>query len=383
MPTLTRLQTLVFGLVILALGAGALLRVELPAPPAAARDWLQGGAARDFERHYDAAIPTRDFGTNLWAALEYRLFGEGRRDLVVGRDGWLFSAEEFDTHPQAGAEIARRLALIGWVRTQLQERGAALLVAPLPAKIRLYPEQLDPNRRSPAALRAGLYGQLLADLARRGIPAADLHAALAACRARGDEVFLRTDTHWTPQGADCAARALVATARRRGLAAPDAGDGNPYRTEVENPAAAHSGDLFRFLPLAPHFENWLPAPEAYEQRRTRRAASGGGGLLDETPVPEIVLVGTSYSADARWNFTGALQQAFGEDVLSHAVDGRGPFLPMLDYLADAGARTAPPRLVIWEIPERYLPAPVDLRDRGLPAALLPPDSLPTLTRSPS
>ncbi|MDP3857034.1 MAG: hypothetical protein Q8Q73_04635, partial [Stagnimonas sp.] len=379
--TLTRLQTLVFGLVILALGAGALLRVELPSPPVQAGDWLQGGAARDFERHYDQAFPTRDFGTNLWAALEYRLFNEGRHDLVIGREGWLFSAEEFDTYPDAEAEVERHLALIDWVHQRLAARGVVLLVAPVPAKLRLYGEQLDPGGRRPAAIRARLYERLLDELDRQGIPAPNLLGSLERCRAQG-EVFLRTDTHWTPRGADCAAQAMAMVARARRLARADAA--GQYRTLIDNPAAAHEGDLFRFLPLAPHFESWLPAVEAYEQRRTERVGAGASaGLLDETAAPEIVLVGTSYSADRRWNFVGALQEAFGEDIVSYAVDGRGPFQPMLDYLDDPEARQQPPRLLIWEIPERYLPRPVDLRGQGLPTALGRPAPQPPSPRSPT
>ena len=382
MPTLTRLQTLVFGLVILALGVGALIRVELPSPPVQAREWLRGGAARDFERHYDEAFPTRDFGTNLWAAIEYRLFHEGRHDLVIGREGWLFSAEEFDTYPDAEAEVVRHLAFIDWVQQQLAARGVVLLVAPLPAKLRLYGEQLAPGGRRPAAIRAALYERLLDELDRQGIPAPNLLRSLERCRVQ-DEVFLRTDTHWTPQGADCAAQAMAMVARARGLAPADTG--GRYRTVIDNPAAAYEGDLFRFLPLAPHFESWLPAGEAYEQRHTERVGVAGtaGGLLDAAPAPEIVLVGTSYSANPRWNFLGALQQAFGEDVVSYAVDGHGPFQPMLDYLGNAEARRQPPRLLIWEIPERYLPRPMDLQGQGLPAALQSPAPTPSNPRSPT
>jgi alginate O-acetyltransferase complex protein AlgJ len=68
-----------------------------------------------------------------------------------------------------------------------------------------------------------------------------------------------------------------------------------------------------------------------------------------------VLVGTSYSANPLWNFTGALQEAFGEDVVSYATPAHGPFLPMQEYLDSADFKARAPRLVIWEMPERYLP----------------------------
>ena len=89
----------------------------------------------------------------------------------------------------------------------------------------------------------------------------------------------------------------------------------------------------------------------------------GADLFGEAPAPAVVLVGTSYSANPLWNFTGALQEAFGEDVVSYATPAKGPFLPMLEYLDSADFQSAPPRLVIWEMPERYLP----MRDDGEPA----------------
>ena len=69
----------------------------------------------------------------------------------------------------------------------------------------------------------------------------------------------------------------------------------------------------------------------------------------------MALVGTSYSAGEAWDFAGALREALGADVLQAAQEGEGPFEPMSDYLEDDAFLQTPPRLVVWEIPERYLP----------------------------
>ncbi|MEN8821030.1 MAG: hypothetical protein ABF271_07985, partial [Abyssibacter sp.] len=66
---------------------------------------------------------------------------------------------------------------------------------------------------------------------------------------------------------------------------------------------------------------------------------------------------TSYSADPLWHFTGALQQALGRDVVNFAEAGQGPFKPMARLLAGDDLQAAHPRLVIWEVPERYLVQP--------------------------
>ncbi len=107
----------------------------------------------------------------------------------------------------------------------------------------------------------------------------------------------------------------------------------------------------QFLPLAPYFAVLMPRPDLLTTTSTQ---TQGADLFGDAPMPGVTLVGTSYSADTRWNFDGALRQSLSEDVLNLAQAGHGPFEPMLAYLAQPQDAQAPRRL-IWEIPERYLP----------------------------
>lgn len=351
-------QSSLFAALVLGVAAAAGSRmVPFDAPPGA--DWFDGRLARAFESHYDERFPGRTLATNTWAAMDYLLFDEGRPGVVVGREGWLYTEEEFKAYPEGADTVATHLALVPWVRDQLARQGTQLVVALVPSKARIYPEFL--GARHPAALHAGLYGHARATLRASGIVAPDLEAALAACKRR-TPAFLRTDTHWTPAGARCAADAVRAAAGFSGQAR--------YRTRTESVEVLH-GDLLSFLPLAPYFSSLLPPPEQIDVRRTERVAGASDpaqALLGEAAAPPVVLVGTSYSADPRWNLTGALQEALRDDVINYAAKGQGPFLPMLDFLMNAGDLPAPPRLVVWEIPERYLPMAQDLRvERGAPA----------------
>jgi alginate O-acetyltransferase complex protein AlgJ len=72
---------------------------------------------------------------------------------------------------------------------------------------------------------------------------------------------------------------------------------------------------------------------------------------------DVVLVGTSYSANADWSFVEVLKTALGRDVLNYAEQGQGPARPMLAYLASPDVQDAPPQVVIWEFPIRYLADP--------------------------
>jgi alginate O-acetyltransferase complex protein AlgJ len=332
------------GVVSLAIAAGV-RATPAPVPVQGEADLINGRTARAFESHYDTVFPARTLGINLWGAVEYTVFGEGRPGVVVGSDDWLYTSEEFMAPAGAEARIQAHLEQVAEVREALKRRGSRLIVALVPAKARVYPEHLA--ARHPDPLHAQLYDGVLAALRARGVTAPDLMQELLQCKPVAP-VFLRTDTHWTPAGAQCAAAAVARAAHGLHVAlAPMA-----FRTRYA-PFQPHHGDLVKFLGLEPWFVALAPPQDRLRQPRTE-PVTPADPLADDAPAPQAVLVGTSYSANARWDFTGALQQALHADVANLAAEGEGPFKPMLEYLRGATHATAP-RLVIWEMPERYLP----------------------------
>ncbi|SDG85500.1 alginate O-acetyltransferase complex protein AlgJ [Pseudomonas benzenivorans] len=317
---------------------------------------LDGGLAKTFESHYDKQLPVKEIGTNVWAALDYLLFGEGRPGVLVGSDDWLFSDEEFKPVEGARQNLRDNLALIQGVRDELARRDIALVLAIVPAKARLYPEHLGEHRAS--SLQQRLYQEFHVAARGAGITAPDLLGPLQQAKQQGP-LFLRTDTHWTPLGAEIVARQLGA-AVSQSLAL--GGEPQQFVTEAGE-QAPYKGDLTRFLPLDPLFAELLPAPDPLQKHQTRAVdqASGADALFADSELP-VTLVGTSYSANPNWNFAGALRQHLQRDLSNHAEDGHGPLLPMLKYLQSEELKNAAPQLVIWEFPERYLPMANDLSD---------------------
>ena len=172
----------------------------------------------------------------------------------------------------------------------------------------------------------------------------ELSEVLTTTKTQGD-VFVRTDTHWTPLGAKVVAKQLAETVHDRlpTLELPAA----TFQTSPSTTATP--GDLLRYLPLPKG-----TGPQAPQIQATTTTKLGdGGGLLGDEPVA-VTLVGTSYSAIKTWNFEGALKQALGTDVLNVADEGQGPIVPMRAYLKSQTLNDSPPKLVIWEIPERFL-----------------------------
>ncbi|AZD06469.1 Alginate O-acetyltransferase AlgJ, inner membrane [Pseudomonas chlororaphis] len=319
---------------------------------------LNGRWAKAVETHYDDEFPIKRLGTNLWAALDFKLFNEGRPGVVLGRDQWLYSDEEF--HPIVNEELNLQgnYALVEGVRQTLKEQGVKLVMAIIPAKVRLYPEHLGDVQ--PASIHANLYQDFHARVAADKILAPDLLGPLQQAKQNGQQVFLRTDTHWTPAGAEIAANQLAKAIAEK---APLMGQPQRFVTEAEQ-TVVHKGDLRLFLPLDPLFENLMPAKEPLQKRVTRAAddqPAADDALFADNEVP-VTLVGTSYSANPNWNFVGALKQALHSDVVSYAEDGHGPVLPMLSYLKSDAFKNSPPQVLIWEFPERYLPVNNEIGD---------------------
>ncbi len=336
-----------FFVVSLLLGAGAaVLTPETWRWPNEGSFWRGEQAAR-YEQTFNGALPFRDAAISTWGVLEYTLLNEGREGVLVGSDGWLFTDEEVAFYEDAAAETARKLRFIERARTQLAERDVALIVALIPDKSRVYAEHVGRPLPSYTGAR---YRAFRAELVAGGVLAPDLLTPLQNAKAE-TQVYLRTDTHWTPAGAEVVASTLADALADKGIP-------GLFETEYETETTGqkpYEGDLLTFLPLGA-LQGLGPPPDRLEARRTQNVSGSSGGLFGAQTVP-VTLIGTSYSADDTWNFAGALQKELGADVLNLAAEGQGPLPPMRAYLDSAELRDTPPALVVWEIPERYLPVP--------------------------
>lgn len=339
----------VFLLVVLACGFGAALLTPETFNWPREGSFLQGEQAARYEQAFNEALPFRDTAIATWGVLEYGLFHEGREGVVVGENGWLFTGEEVAFYEGANAETTRKLAYIEKVQTELAAKDIALIVALVPDKSRVYPEFVG---RALPGYTANRYESFRRSLIRAGIPAPNLLTPLLQAKA-DEQVYLRTDTHWTPAGAEVAADRLARAVRSTDVPGLFERD---YETTVTG-REPYEGDLLTFVPLGAWQRRLGPRPDGLETRETRALGGAeGGGLFGAQTVP-VTLVGTSYSADEQWNFAGALQEALGAAVLNLAAEGQGPLPPMREYLASSELQNAPPNLVVWEIPERYLPMP--------------------------
>lgn len=329
---------------IISLFNPALLRA--PAQPL-----LDGSWTTAYQRDFDAESPLLKPATTTWGMLEYTLFKQGRPGVLVGENDWLFSTEEFEVTLNEDDQPAldEDLSAIADIRQRLRSDGVELMVVVLPAKARLYPERLG-RYQLPAAAQ-DRYAAALHRLEELEVHVVDPLRPLLQEKG-SSQLFLRTDTHWTPEGARVVALAIADQVERTGqsgwLGSRDFGTSRQESETVR-------GDLTEFLPLGP-FYDWVgPRDDRISIYRTESNTPSSNDLLAKVTIP-VTLVGTSYSEDERWNFAGALREALGSDILNAARRGEGPFRPMFDYLDGEAYRSTRPDLIVWEIPERYLGA---------------------------
>ncbi|MFP4442045.1 MAG: alginate O-acetyltransferase AlgX-related protein [Spirochaetia bacterium] len=320
------------------------------------RPLLQGEWTTAYQNKYEEELPIRDFARNVWGFIRFVLFREGENGIVVGAENWLYTAEEFTIYDGGKNRLEKTITYITEVRQELINLGVHLVIAPVPAKVRVYPEHLG-RRGMPEELETR-YRSFLAKLNESDIEVSNILSALLREKS-SSQVFLRTDTHWTPAGASAAAEKISETVIPL-LEQESVSRGDIIREQGD--IVTYRGDLFNFLPLGAFQDTVGPAPDRIETFEYIKKNGPNQSLFGEIITP-VALTGTSYSAGELWDFSGALEAALDVDVINMATEGDGPFIPMQTFIQELKSRDdLNPEVVIWEIPERYIADPEMIPD---------------------
>lgn len=343
--------------------------------PATLSDFREGRSTQTIEKQIDQKLPARESLIAFANALRYRLQHGAGEQVRLGHEDWLFLTDEIRYHADAQANQAQRVRLLADVQRALKAQDVLLLVALVPDKARIYAQHLA-SRELPHHA-ADRYTQALAALRAAGVAVVDLNKPLAQAAASGSAgaggaasstaqpplAYYRTDTHWNMHGAQVAAQAIAAAAAQvPGLALTPS---TPFKTAPTGPEAERPGDLIKLMGLMQVSNFWRPQPdhetplatsEAPVNTASAAAPAAANSLLGDVAGPPVVLLGTSYSL--RGNFHGHLQQALQAQVLNTAKDGGGFLQAATEYFKDEAFQTAKPRLIVWEVPERFLPEPL-------------------------
>lgn len=276
--------------------------------------------------------------------IQWNLTGDMGPGVRPGCGDWLFLADELELHPDREKSAAFRAELAKKLHSRLEERGIRLLMVVVPDKTRIEGAHLCGLRRS--ALFEKRVSSWLDSL--NGIAALDLTAILAAMPG---ERYYHTDTHWNEAGADTSAGAVASalSARQWGTAKVSDVALNPVRSE-------RPGDLVHLAGLSGLPSFLRPKVELAQVTVVPPVSVASDDLFGDAGLPAVALVGTSYSRNS--NFAPLLEHHLGEAVANLAKDGGDYAGAAVDYFAGKTFRSNPPKLVIWEIPERVIEMPV-------------------------
>jgi alginate O-acetyltransferase complex protein AlgJ len=335
-------------------------QVEILPPHLDKNAVLHGEVTRKIAKQLAGAwLPEQ--AANLERATSWLVFHDTGPRVRQGCPDWLFLNDEFQINRHAHINADTKAKAVIDIHQRLSRQGIRLLVVLVPDKSRIATAQLcgldRPAELAPRAL------DWIMSLHQAGVPALDLTPVL---QALGASAYLRTDTHWNETGAGAAAKAIASQVRVMGIQAV------PQKTfDVHvDMAALRPGDLVHlagldWLPL-----RWQPKPELVAATRVieHQAADHGNSdslddLLNDASLPNIALIGTSFSRNS--NFLGFLELALGAQIGSFAKDG-GAFSGSANaYFSNPAFKQTPPKLVIWEIPERDIQTPYEsiIRDQ--------------------
>jgi hypothetical protein len=218
---------------------------------------------------------------------------------VAGVDGWLFltadlrflsvgrfwgdSAAAVSRAPKSDSTDPQP-AIVNF-NNQLKERGIHLLVVPVPAKAAIYPEKILPESAPAGTGAPTVLDSFYENLRQNGVDVLDLAPRFIEWRAREDEdLFCKTDTHWTGIGCVLAAQAIAGRLR-------DSLTGLTSRNVYASQWAEISldGDLSGLLSA----QTDKPGPEKIRVRNVSDRSTGSNVAPD--PNSPLLLLGDSFT----------------------------------------------------------------------------------------
>ncbi len=349
--TVAFIAVVVWGAIQTAFGAAQLGNTHLNW-----QNFLTGKTTKAIENNLDKNRPDRNNLIAFANALRYKLEGGVGNEVRLGKNSWLFLAEEFTYHPDGQKHLLARANLLSEISTRLKNHGTQLLVVLVPDKSKIYANQLLSGTQPSYAL--GRYQEFGNALQQNNVAWVDVQTALKKTK---QQTYYQSDTHWNEIGANIAAQATATKVKELGITLPEA----IFVTKKISPTIQRSGDLIGLMGLG-NTANWLrPASDNEAPVETKKQNEpntstntnglNAGGLLGTNNNIVTTLVGTSFSK--RGNFYGYLQEALHTEILDSSKDGAGFLKSAEEYFLDGAFKSSPPKLLIWEIPERFLQTP--------------------------
>ncbi|MFN8510914.1 MAG: hypothetical protein U0Z75_10235 [Deinococcaceae bacterium] len=270
--------------------------------------------------------------------------------VVIGKQGWLFHIAEFGNYTlETPQDSETKRITIEVISKLFAKRNIPLVLALIPAKIHLYESSLPPEMPLPDVVK-NRYVNALQSLTSNGVNVPDLLTAFQKGQQdpieRKYPVYQKLDHHWSSRGALIAAQVI----------------GNALRELPQLNDEAHAQIQLAAQPEEVYLESSLikRVPEALRSSFVPEAfipydeVKSDPSLLGDEAFP-IALVGSSASKGGRlWPFDSGIAAETQFNVLNAAQVGRGPWLPLEDYLRSSTYQESPPKALVWQLWEAFL-----------------------------
>jgi len=279
--------------------------------------------------------------------------GEEDDILSQGRDGWFFRAENTDLDEFFVLD-SESLSYVARLGAALRERGTRLVLMPVPTRALVAYDQLDTSvplqgryARGDALAEFRAY---VAAFRKAGLDVVDLDPETIRTRM-GPAFYLKRDLHWTPQGAKLAAKIAAADIDR--LLGAKAAEGRATFVTRQSRTEPMTGRLQTMINQ--FCDDRVPAQEVAVFTTERPGSEGDGSTAEQalfgdeaSGAPQVVLVGTSFSATPTFNFPGFLSEALGRSVFDYSISAGGLSTSMLSYLETSDFDRDSPSVLLWE-----------------------------------
>jgi len=242
--------------------------------------------------------------------------------VVAGKNGNLFLADElrFLSFPSfwgsasaksahsSKPEFSDPLPAIFDFQRQLQERGIALLLVPVPAKVEMVDRVLAGGLEG---VRTNALSKFYEQLHEGGVEVLDLREVFAAQQDAGISMYCKTDSHWSGAGCVTAAQSV---AKRIADKLPEL-QKNHLEFQAQWEERVIRGDLAELLAAG------KPEEESLKVRRI------SGGAVRSDPKSPLLIIGDSHTL-AFHDFLGEAagfpdQLAFELNLLPEWIGTRG------------------------------------------------------------
>lgn len=270
----------------------------------------------------------------------YAITQDADSQIRAGCGNWLFLTEELITTQDGEKNAQQRLMLIQSIIQKLHQANITLISIPVPDKAQQQATHLCGLRMSDQAKsRHDTWFALSQKLPLIQIDLQQQQMPLS---------YWITDTHWDRAGAQRAAHFI-----QRQLQSVIQAPALSMQLQTNKTAHERIGDLTTLARIDQNPPPFAPKPDL--EKDTSLTILRSGGLLDDTPAPNIVLTGSSYSLNS--GFIDYLQYEMRQEILQKSVVGSGFAGSLLSVLKNL-RMVQDIQYIIWEWPLRALYQPL-------------------------